>query len=187
MSGASVSSGHRIVVFTGDLSFAVRKNIVLADAANAGLSWLVLVHSPRKRLVPLVKSQWRALRRDRWRWFPYTLGEAWRRVAGRWAAAPAEPKNGVPGSEFSGEALAARDNVRIVRVSDIHAPDALRLVQDFAPRLGLSLGAPILRKSLFALPEAGTLNLHKGRVPDYRGMPPAFWELWNDETSVGLR
>lgn len=185
MSGAVGTSGNRVVVFTGDLSFAVRKGIVLADEAIAGMDWLVLVHSPRKRLVPLVKSQWRSLRRDRWRWFPYTLGEVWRRVAGRRDGVPQPGTNALPGSEFSSDAFAARGNVRIVRVPDIHAPESIRLVQDFAPRLGLALGAPILRKRLFALPEAGTLNLHKGRVPDYRGMPPAFWELWNGESSVG--
>ena len=185
MSNGAAVSGNRIVVFTGDLSFAVRKGIVLADKAIAGLTWLVVVHSPRKRPGAVLKSQWRALRRDGWRWWPYTLGEVWRRVVAAGAGdAPATPDT-LPGSEFSGAALASRDNVRIVRVPDIHAPESIQLVKDFAPRLGLALGAPILRKFLFALPDAGTLNLHKGRVPDYRGMPPAFWELWNGESSVG--
>src|SRR5688572_31504720 len=39
------------------------------------------------------------------------------------------------------------------------------------------------RSTLF--PYTTLFRSHKGRVPDYRGMPPAFWELWNDETSVG--
>ena len=185
MSSGVAVSGHRIVVFTGDLSFAVRKGIVLADKAIAGLSWLVIVHSPRKRPGPLLKSQWRALRRDGWRWLPYTIGEAWRRLAEAGAAEAPANRDATPGEEFSSTALAARDNVRIVRVPDIHAPESVQLVKDFSPRLGLALGAPILRKFLFALPHAGTLNLHKGRVPDYRGMPPAFWELWNGENSVG--
>lgn len=185
MSSGALASGNRIVVFTGDLSFAVRKGIVLADKAIAGLTWLVVVHAPRKRPAALVKSQWRALRRDGWRWLPYTLGEVWRRLFEA-ASGDGPPGSGAaPGSEFSSAALAARDNVRIVRVPDIHGPEAIQLVKDFAPRLGLALGAPILRKFLFALPDAGTLNLHKGRVPDYRGMPPAFWELWNGESSVG--
>jgi len=58
-------------------------------------------------------------------------------------------------------------------------------VQAFGADLGLSLAAPILKRTLFSSPRLGTLNLHKGRVPDYRGMPPAFWELWNDEHEVG--
>ena len=186
MSSGQVSAGRtdRIVVFTGDLSFAVRKGIAVADDALPGLEWLVLVHSPRKRLVPLIKSQWRSLRREGWRWLPYTLAEVWRRVFDA-GVAEAHEAGALPGSAFSNSALAARENIRIERVPDIHAPASIQRVQDFAPRLGLALGAPILRKSLFALPTEGTLNLHKGRVPDYRGMPPAFWELWNGETSVG--
>jgi len=181
--GAAGQPNRRIVVFTGDLSFQVRKGIVLVDRSTSDLSWLVLVHAPRKRPAQLVRSQWLNLRRNRWRWIPHVLAELWRRVFSG-AAAP-DGAQALPGGEFSSAALASQGNVRIVRVDDIHAPESIGLVRDFAPRLGLALGSPILRRPLFALPEAGTLNLHKGRVPDYRGMPPAFWELWNGETSVG--
>jgi methionyl-tRNA formyltransferase len=52
-------------------------------------------------------------------------------------------------------------------------------IRDFAPDLGLSLAASILKESLFSIPHLLTLNLHKGRLPGYRGMPPAFWKLRN--------
>jgi peptidoglycan/xylan/chitin deacetylase (PgdA/CDA1 family) len=58
-------------------------------------------------------------------------------------------------------------------------------VRDFEPDLGISLAAPILKRALFELPRLGTLNLHKGKLPEFRGMPPAFWELWTDQTAVG--
>src|SRR4029450_566813 len=76
-------------------------------------------------------------------------------------------------------------NVHFMSVSDIHSESTLEAVRAFAPSLGLSLAAPILRESLFAIPELGTLNLHQGKLPEYRGMPPAFWELWNGADSVG--
>jgi peptidoglycan/xylan/chitin deacetylase (PgdA/CDA1 family) len=78
-----------------------------------------------------------------------------------------------------------RPNVRYFRTADLHTPEVLQRVRDFAPDLGLALAAPLLKPALFEIPRLATLNLHKGRVPDYRGMPPAFWELWNDEASVG--
>jgi peptidoglycan/xylan/chitin deacetylase (PgdA/CDA1 family) len=175
---------RRIVVFTGDLSFQVRKGIVLVDRAIDNVSWLVLVHSPRrKRLPQLLRSQWLNLRRNGWRRIPELLAQAWRRVVGVKAAARPEP--GSPGEEFASAAFESRPNVNVARVDDIHAPESLALVRDFGAQLGLALAAPILRRPLFALPPLGTLNLHKGRLPDYRGMPPAFWELWNGETSVG--
>jgi peptidoglycan/xylan/chitin deacetylase (PgdA/CDA1 family) len=32
----------------------------------------------------------------------------------------------------------------------------------------------------------GCINLHKGRLPEYRGMPPAFWELYDGQTSTAV-
>ena len=68
---------------------------------------------------------------------------------------------------------------------DIHGPECLAAVQDWRPDLGVSLGAPILKRSLFAIPRLGTLNLHLGRVPDFRGAPPGFWELYTGASEIG--
>jgi methionyl-tRNA formyltransferase len=32
----------------------------------------------------------------------------------------------------------------------------------------------------------GTINVHHGAVPDYRGGPPVFWELADGEDTVGF-
>jgi len=173
---------RRLVVFTGNLAYSVRKGIVEIDRSLAGLSWLVLVHSPKKSARQLLRSQWRNLRRNGWRWLPYQMADLWQRLR---PAAGGPPTPDAPGYEFSATALAAQPNVRVLQVADIHGSEALAALSDFAPHVGLSLAAPILRRALFAVPAAGTVNLHKGKVPDYRGMPPAFWELWNDETTVG--
>ena len=68
-------------------------------------------------------------------------------------------------------------DVRVIKAHNIHAPEVIAQVRDFAPNLGLSIGAPILRASLFTVPALGTINVHLGKVPDYRGAPPAFWEI----------
>jgi len=175
-------SSTRIVVFTGDLSYSVRRGIVEIDRSVKNLSWLVLVHTGQRNAAMLLRSQWRNLRRNGWRWIPYQSADLWRRIAGH-GERPVEAK--VPGGEFSLQRFEARPNVRVLRAPDIHAEPVLRTVREFAPRLGLSLAAPILRRALFAIPALGTVNLHKGKVPDFRGMPPAFWELWTDQNSVG--
>src|SRR5690606_15889710 len=56
----------------------------------------------------------------------------------------------------------------------------------FAPWLGIGIGPPILRAELFTLPELGTLNLHKSLLPEYRGMPPGFWELHDAASTTGV-
>ena len=173
---------RNLVVFTGNLAYSVRKGVVEIDLAVPGLSWLILIHSPRKTPSQLLKNQWRNLRRNGWRWIPYQAADIWHRLATQKAANLAPP---FPGSEFAMSAVESRPNMRLVRVTDIHAQESLDMVKAFEPDLGLSLAAPILRRPLFSIPKLGTINLHKGKVPDYRGMPPAFWELWNDERSIG--
>ncbi len=73
----------------------------------------------------------------------------------------------------------------VVESADIHSADVLAQVRSWAPDLGISLGAPILRPPLFSIPPMGTLNLHLGRVPEFRGAPPGFWEVHEGATEIG--
>ena len=173
---------YNIVVFTGNLSYFTRKAIVEINREISGLSWLILYHNPEKTLKRLLKIQWRHFKRNGWRWIHYQTVNVWNKLTEK---NPADPRPPFPGSEFSLSAIASHPNMRIVQVSDIHAQESIDTVKGHEPVLGLSLGAPILRRSLFSIPKLGTINLHQGKLPDYRGMPPAFWELWNDEQSVG--
>ena len=176
------ASGRRLVVFTGDLNYTVRRNIVDLDARSPGLEWLVLIHSPPRSIGRLVKNQRANLRKHGLRWIPYQVSDIAARLGSRRSL---DPGPQAPGGEFEEAALRARSNLRIRRVADIHAGESLALVAEFAPDLGLSLAAPILKPALFKLPRLGTINLHKGKLPEFRGMPPAFWELWTGQTSVG--
>jgi methionyl-tRNA formyltransferase len=79
-------------------------------------------------------------------------------------------------------AVTARTEV----VADIHAPDVIARVRRLAPDLGLIYGAPILRPELFTIPTHGTLGIHHGRVPDYRGKKTTFWAMYNGEAAAGV-
>lgn len=176
---ASTAAPPRFVVFTGRLHGSIRRGILELHRAAPRASWLILVHAPRKPLRLLLRNQWRNLKRNGWRWIGYQGGDILRIVQSRLkpaSTAAADPE---------WDAFRALPNVRIEHVADIHGTDSLGLLRAFDADLGLSIAAPILKRPLFALPRHGTLNLHKGRVPDYRGMPPAFWELWHGEGSVG--
>lgn len=177
-----MSVRHHIVVFTASLSYSVRKGIVAVDRAVPNLDWLVLLHVPSRGLPKLLRSQWRNLRRNGVRWIPYQAAEVVRRLR---PSTVGDVAPAAPGYEYSRPALEAMSNLRLLEVGDLHGDPAITAMHAFAPDLGLSLAAPILRPALFAGPRLGTLNLHKGRLPDYRGMPPAFWEFWNDERVIG--
>ena len=178
---SDVSGTCNIVVFTASPNYSVVKGILEIERGLAGASWLILVHRPRKSLRLLVRNQWRNLRRNGWRWIVYQTQEIWTRLSEALDKGAAAKRAGSKQTQ----ALRSLGNVQVLEVTDIHASASIDAVKAFAPDLGLSLAAPILRKSLFGIPRLGTLNLHKGKLPDYRGMPPAFWELWNDEDHVG--
>jgi peptidoglycan/xylan/chitin deacetylase (PgdA/CDA1 family) len=174
----------QLVIFTGQLDFNVRWNVVSLAERFADAYITILVHAPRKRIGKLCSNQLRNLKRHGWRWIPYQLAEIATIVAARGRRLPPHSPDR-PGQMFSTEALASHPRITIQRFASINGADAIAFVRNAGADLGIALGAPILKEALFSLPRLGTINLHKGRLPDYRGMPPAFWELQQEEASVG--
>ena len=75
---------------------------------------------------------------------------------------------------------------RINYVTDIHAQTVLDQVDSLASDLGLIYGSPILKPELFEKPRYGTLGIHHGKVPEYRGNKTMFWAMYNGEEVAGV-
>ena len=75
---------------------------------------------------------------------------------------------------------------RIHFVPDIHAQKVLEQVCTLEPDLGLIYGSPILKPELFEIPGLGTLGIHHGKVPEYRGNKTTFWAMYNGERVAGV-
>jgi hypothetical protein len=75
---------------------------------------------------------------------------------------------------------------RIHYVPHIHAASVLEKVQALAPDLGLIYGSPVLKEVLFEIPALGTLGIHHGQVPQYRGKKTTFWAIYNNEPVAGI-
>ncbi len=75
---------------------------------------------------------------------------------------------------------------RVHFVTDIHAQKVLEQVQVLNPDLGLIYGSPILKPVLFEIPRLGTLGIHHGKVPEYRGNKTTFWAMYNGERVAGV-
>ena len=75
---------------------------------------------------------------------------------------------------------------RIHFVLDIHAQNVLAQVCALSPDLGLIYGSPILKPELFEIPRLGTLGIHHGKVPEYRGNKTTFWAMYNGESVAGV-
>ena len=66
---------------------------------------------------------------------------------------------------------------------DLHSTESLDFVRRLAPDVGLIYGTRILRPELFTIPVRGSINIHKHKVPDYRGSgAPGLWELRDGKT-----
>lgn len=70
--------------------------------------------------------------------------------------------------------------------ADFHATDCISAIRQLDADLGVVAGTYILKPEVFDAPRGGSINLHSGKAPEYRGSAPAFWELYNGESSVGI-
>ncbi|MBA4159830.1 MAG: hypothetical protein H0X65_20530 [Gemmatimonadetes bacterium] len=77
-------------------------------------------------------------------------------------------------------------SVHYFHFDNFHDPDCLLTLEALQPDLGVIAGTYILRENVFEAPRLGSINLHSGKVPEYRGAAPAFWELYNGEPAVGI-
>lgn len=60
---------------------------------------------------------------------------------------------------------------------NVMSADSLEFIRDFAPDVIVSLFHQILRKELLEIPAKGTVNLHPGLLPQFKGIQPYFWSL----------
>lgn len=91
-----------------------------------------------------------------------------------------------PQSPDQTERAAARNGVPVIPVENFHSPDSIEKMSSIGPDLGVVYGTNIIKESVFSLPRLGSINLHQGLAPYYRGGPPVFWELFNGESEIGL-
>ena len=91
-----------------------------------------------------------------------------------------------PERSYSLEELGKRYGFAVIEAGNLNSPEAAELLRKTGAQLGVVLGTRILKRSTFSVPPRGSINLHKGKVPDYRGMPPGFWELYEQSPSAGV-
>jgi folate-dependent phosphoribosylglycinamide formyltransferase PurN len=76
--------------------------------------------------------------------------------------------------------------IKVYNVENYHYENSLELLRNANADLGIIYGTNIIKENVFSIPKLGSINLHQGLAPLYRGGPPVFWELFNDEKEVGL-
>ncbi|HEY7547530.1 MAG TPA: formyltransferase family protein [Blastocatellia bacterium] len=82
--------------------------------------------------------------------------------------------------------IASEHSIPIHFVRNYHTADSIALMRAARADLGVVLGTNILKETVFKIPRLGSINIHQGLAPYYRGCPAVFWELFNGEREVGL-
>lgn len=77
-------------------------------------------------------------------------------------------------------------DVRVSRVPTLNGEVARAELRRLNADVALSLDNALLAEATFSLPRLGTVNVHHGAVPEYRGGPPVFWELADGRERVGF-
>jgi methionyl-tRNA formyltransferase len=82
-------------------------------------------------------------------------------------------------------ALAAAAGVPVVSTRSINDPKFIQQLQAKAPDIIVSVAAPeIFLPELLNVPQLGCINVHSGRLPNYRGMMPTFWQMLRGEQAI---
>jgi methionyl-tRNA formyltransferase len=106
------------------------------------------------------------------------------RAAGHSVLGIVGPREGLDGSLL--EHAAERD-IPVHTPAGINDPRFVERVRALAPDLNVSLFYPhIFGELLLSIPLRGSINVHPGLLPHYRGCNPIEWAIMHDEKEVGV-
>ena len=133
----------------------------------------------------------RNIRREGWPYVFYRALSAVRLKLEQWAdqVIPSAEVEALLSTAFPERGLgrlAERHGFLIIPAGNLNGAKAAESLREAGADLGIVLGTRILKPTVFSIPRLGCINLHKGEVPAYRGMPPGFWELYDGRESAGV-
>jgi methionyl-tRNA formyltransferase len=76
--------------------------------------------------------------------------------------------------------------IEVVEVNDLNSQVAQLLLRDRCLDIAVVFGTRKLVKETFDIPSSGSINVHHGLLPYYRGSESLFWALYNGEDSAGV-
>jgi len=78
-------------------------------------------------------------------------------------------------------------SLSVKEVADVNAVEFVEWFVQQAPDLSIIAGfSTIFRSHIISIPTRGSINLHTGRLPQYRGGSPLNWQMINGETEAGI-
>ena len=83
------------------------------------------------------------------------------------------------------KAYARRHDMAYFEVPDLNGAECEALLRRLATDLLVLGGTPIIRANILGIPSRGTINVHMGLLPKYRGRNVAEWSVFNGD-AVGI-
>lgn len=81
--------------------------------------------------------------------------------------------------------LAAQRGFPLVEAASVNSQEYIDKVTALQPEMIVSVAAPEIFKSpLLKVASIGCLNIHSGKIPEYRGMMPTFWQMLEGRPAV---
>jgi len=92
-----------------------------------------------------------------------------------------------PINRYSVEALARKNRIPVMKVADVNALGMIDTLRGMEPDLVISvMASQIFSKRLISIPRWAAINVHPGRLPEYRGLMSNFWVLLNREAETSV-
>ena len=80
-----------------------------------------------------------------------------------------------------------KQNIPSLKVIKINSEKVKKIIKKIQPDLNIVAGFPyIINKKIYEIPKYGTINLHAGKLPEYRGGSPLNWQIINGEKKIGI-
>ncbi|WP_371187638.1 polysaccharide deacetylase family protein [Thalassotalea maritima] len=170
-----------IAIYTGDMSYYTLKSIFSIAEKYREATVMVFIDKRKGPLSKVLRAQLMNLRLNG----IYRIQEVFSICCQRLLNGISQNGN-IHDEVINYQRLVDNHNrISLCSVENINSKASFKLIKDFQPTIGISIAAPILSKDVLDIAKIENLNLHKGKLPEYRGMPPAFWEVYNGETEVG--
>lgn len=97
----------------------------------------------------------------------------------------------ISGYRFWGGKCSIKSAAKVLKVpyrieKDLNAVSYVEHVRTCSPDLMISFSAPqVIKAELLSIPKHGIINVHGALLPEYRGLLPSFWYLYNNEKIGG--
>jgi methionyl-tRNA formyltransferase len=74
--------------------------------------------------------------------------------------------------------LARTAGINVIEAASVNSAQFLHRLRELDVDVVVSVAAPeVFKQSLLSTPRMGAINIHSGRLPQYRGMMPTFWQM----------